>query len=46
MSFLSCNINLFAEELTEINYNSRIRKSAVSGIFYPGSAEELKEKDR
>jgi AmmeMemoRadiSam system protein B len=44
LPFLSCNINLFAEELTEINYSSRIRKSAVSGIFYPGSAEELKEK--
>jgi AmmeMemoRadiSam system protein B len=42
--FLISNINLFAEELTEINYSSKIRKPAVSGIFYPGSAEELKEK--
>ena len=44
MSFLSCDINLFAEELTEINYSNEIRKPAVSGTFYPGSPEELKEK--
>ncbi|MCK4240052.1 MAG: hypothetical protein KAX30_00385, partial [Candidatus Atribacteria bacterium] len=42
--FLISNINLSAEELTDINYNSKIRKPVVSGTFYPGSAEELKEK--
>lgn len=44
ISFLSCGNNLFAEELKEINYSEEIRKPAVCGIFYPGSAEELKEK--
>ncbi|GAG94121.1 unnamed protein product [marine sediment metagenome] len=42
--FLISNINLFAEEFKEINYSNDIRKPVVSGIFYPGSAEELKEK--
>jgi len=44
MSFLSCNIDLFAGEFIEINYSNETRKPVVSGIFYPGSAEELKEK--
>jgi len=44
ISFSSYNINPFAEELTEINYSEEIRKPVVSGTFYPGSAEELKEK--
>ena len=44
MFFLCCDIGLFAEEFTEINYSNKIRKPVVSGIFYPGSAEELKEK--
>ncbi len=44
MSFLSYNIDLFAEEFTEINYGNEIRKPAVCGIFYSDSPEELKEK--
>lgn len=44
MSFLSCDINLFAEEFKEINYSEETRKPVVSGTFYPDSAKELKEK--